>query len=136
MCLVRIEFCAIFLLSIALSAILIVAIVLAAISEDTIVPATIFAEVTVSSPGTLLDAKVTESPDALVLIVTLLPATKVRVSVALSATTLSCPLTAIVLNASVTEPLDWSTKDKVPLPSVLNTCPLLPSVTFNWSIPI
>ena len=45
-CFVRIEFWAILVLSIALSAMLPVAIVLAAISADTIVPFTIFAEVT------------------------------------------------------------------------------------------
>ena len=46
-------------------------------------------------------AIVTVSLDAFVVSVTLEPAAKVRVSVAESATTLSCPLTAIVLNASL-----------------------------------
>ena len=44
------------------------------------------------------------SPEAFVVIVILLPAANVSVSVAPSATTLSCPATAIVLNASVTVP--------------------------------
>ena len=52
-----------------------------------------------------LEAKVIVSLLSLVVIVILLPATKVSVSVALSATTLFCPDTAIVLNASVTEPV-------------------------------
>ena len=43
-------------------------------------------------------AIVTVSVIALVVKVTLLPATKVKVSVLLSATTSDCPLTAIVLN--------------------------------------
>ena len=46
-------------------------------------------------------AKVTVSDPAAVVNVILLPAAKVKVSVALSATTSDCPLTEIVLNESV-----------------------------------
>ena len=46
------------------------------------------------------DANVIVSDPALVVIVMLLPATSVKVSVALSATTSLCPATAIVLNVS------------------------------------
>ena len=60
------------------------------------------------------DAKVILSPEALVVIVILLPATKVRVSVAESATTSSCPDTDIVLNASPTEPPPVTLKSNVP----------------------
>ena len=47
------------------------------------------------------DANVIESPAALVVIVILLPATNVNVSDILSATTLLCPETAIVLNTFI-----------------------------------
>ena len=47
------------------------------------------------------DANVIESPPAFVVIVMLLPATSVNVSDTLSATTLLCPDTDIVLNASI-----------------------------------
>jgi hypothetical protein len=101
-------------------------------------PVAIFAAVTELSESEPPpeDANVIVSFDAFVVIVILLPAARVKVSVAPSATTSSCPDTDIVLNVSVTVPDEGFAKDKVPLPSVVNTWLALPSVTFNWSIPI
>ena len=69
------------------------------------------------------------SPPAFVVIVILLPATSVSVSVAESATTLDCPETAIVLNASVTvpEPPPISTIESEPSFFLMN---ILPSYVF------
>ena len=101
-------------------------------------PVAIFAAVTELSESEPPpeDANVIVSFDAFVVIVMLLPAARVKVSVAPSATTSSCPDTDTVLNVSVTVPDEGFAKDKVPLPSVVNTWLALPSVTFNWSIPI
>ena len=64
-------------------------------------------------------ATVIVSVPALVVIVTLEPAANVKLSVALSATILLCPLTNIFLNASVTvppPPPDIVLNDKLPEP--------------------
>ena len=60
----------------------------------------------VAEPLLPVDANVTLSPLALVVIDMFVPATNVKVSVAESATILDCPDTAIVLNVSVTVPED------------------------------
>ena len=98
----------------------------------------IFAVVTESSAGVVLELKVTVSVPAVVVIVIPPEPAKVSVSVAPSATTLLCPETEIVLNASETvppPPPDTVLNDNVPLPSVVNTWPLLPSLTFSSEIP-
>lgn len=69
------------------------------------------------------------SVESLVVIVTLVPATRVNESFAVSATTLFCPDTIIVLNEF--PPALLSVQVKVPTPSVLNICPLVPSPSGN-----
>ena len=64
---------------------------------------------------------VTVSEVAFVVNVIPVPAASVKVSVALSATTLLCPETAIVLKLSEALPLDTVLNESAPLPSVVNT---------------
>ena len=79
----------------------------------------------VAEPLLPVDANVTLSPPALVVIDIFVPATNVNVSVAESATTLVCPDTAIVLNVSVTVPEDppTSTIDAEPSSFLMKILP-------------
>ena len=81
-----------------------------------------------------LEAKVIVSLLAFVVIVILLPATKVSVSVAPSATTLLCPDTAIFLNASVTEPVAVEVIVSVSVPGVVAKDIPLPAANVNTSV--
>ena len=74
-----------------------------------------------------LDANVIVSVPGVVVIVIPLPAANVNVSVLLSATTLVCPDTATVPNVLLAPPPLTVVNVNAPEPSVVSTCPLVPS---------